>query len=691
MGMLNRWGQWAVITVLAGVAGLASAAWMALTLAEAGIFRAEWALAAGLLVGGGLAVWLRPAPDVDAPPIRWSVLIPLIALVVWAVWSAFPPGELILGGWDPGVYLHTAAQMVRHGSLQFPAPDLAALNPEGRELYARQLYAICEPFGGMRLLGDGRISPQFYHLYPALLAVTYGLGGIRAALAVNPVLHLAAVLGLFLLAGRLLGSARAGLIAALTLALNPIQIWQAKFCTAELIAQVLFIWGFYSLARAADPAESRRRTFAILAGFLLGAALLARYDALVPLTVIGLFWCWTWRAVDRPGVVIGLPFIGVALLATQAWWHQHAVAPFYAPLSAQVLPLLEVCGALALAGILFNFLPALIRNPILRLWTRWEKTIRWGVAGAVAVWIGFVWLIRPALHAGGSFAVRVDHLCRWMGWPAGLEILTGDDPWTLAYLQDAWGIAALALAFAGLIYFLYRERRVWALTWGLGTLGGLLVLSLNVHNDAFMMWVTRRFVPVVLPLLAVGLAAGGIALGRWFDRFRSGVGPTVATILCIGLLLIPAPSIWAMARYHDWPGLTDWFDRVAPRLPAAATVVCDQPGFAAPLRFLYGLHTLELRYRGPDARTRLLADLARRAEQGPVYLLTENTDGLETAPVEAQAVFTLRSEIFNTYRRGVPLTMKPRGAELVLYRHWPPGHKTPTRTKIRVTMPGPGQ
>jgi hypothetical protein len=682
--------RWAEVLAVAGVAGMATASWTALTLAEAGVFWTGWALVAGLLAAGGWLYGLRPLPTVNPPTIRRSLLVALVVVLAWAMWSAFPPGELILGGWDPGVYLHTAAQMVRHGSLQFPAPDLAALDPEGRELYARHLGAICEPFGGMRLLGDGQITPQFYHLYPALLAVAYGGGGIPAALSVNPLLHIAALLGLFLLAGRLLGSARAGLIAALVLALNPIQIWQAKFCTAEMLVQVLFIWGFYSLARAADPAEPRRRAFGVLAGFLLGATMLARYDSLIPLTVIGLFWAWTWRGVDRPGVVIGLPLIGAALLTLQAWWHQHAVAPFYAPLSAQVRPLLGVCGALAVAGLLFNVLPALFRNPVLRLWTRAEKILRWVAVGMVAGWIGFVWLIRPALHAGGTFAGRVAHLCRLVGWPGGRDILIGDDPWALAYLQDAWGIAALALSFAGMLGFLFRERRVWALTWGLGALGGLLVLSLNVHNDAFMMWVTRRFVPVVLPLLAVGLAFAGLSVGRWLDRFRPGAGPIAATLLCVGVLLIPAPSFWAMARHRDWPGLTAWFDRVVPGLPVGATVVCDQPGFGAPLRFLYGIRTLELRYRGADARTRLLADLARRAEHEPIYLLTENTDELETAPLEAQAAFTLRSEIFHGYRRGVPQDMKMRGAEFVLYRHWPPGHKTPTRTKIRVTFPGPG-
>lgn len=690
--MRRRWFQWATGGVLAGLVALAGMGWAALTLAEAGIFRWGWALAAGGLAGG-LAGWTlgRPSagPAGGSPPGGVAVALGLGAITAWAAWSAFPPGELILGNWDPGVYQHTAAQMVRHGSLQFPAPDLAALDAEGRDLYTRQLYAISEPFGGMRLLGDGRVTPQFYHLYPALLAVAHGLGGIQAALAVNPLLHLFSVWGIFLLASRLLGDRRPALLATLALALNPIQIWQAKFCTAELLAQALFIWGFYALARAADPAERRRAGWGLLAGGLIGATLLARYDALIPLAVLGVFWAWTWRMTDRPAVAIAAPALGIGLLAVQAWWHQQVIAPFYAPLSAQVKPLLALAGGLGALGLAWNAGPAAWRERILSMGRRVDSRLRRAAAIGVGLWLFFVGWVRPALRAGGSFSAGVDALARQVGWARGSEVLMGEDPWALAYLRDAWGMIALALAFVGLLIFLMRERRIWALSWGLGALGSLLVLSVNVHNDAFMMWVTRRFVPSVLPLLAIGFAAAAMALVTGFDRLRVGWGRWLAAAVCAGALLLTAPSTWAMARHRDWPGLVDWFDRVSARLPADALVVCDQPGFAAPLRFLYGFRTLELRYRGEDARSRMLADLARRAAQGPVYLLTGNDEALDDAPLEAQELFVLRSEIFHTYRRGVPREMKMRGAELVLYRHWPPGHRTPTRMKLHLKLAEP--
>ena len=90
-----------------------------------------------------------------------------------------------------------------------------------------------KPFAGFLLLPDGRVSPSFFHAYPALLAVALALGGIWGALLVNPLLAAAAVLALHALARRVVPSPWA-LAAPLALALNPALLWQAKFPTSEL-------------------------------------------------------------------------------------------------------------------------------------------------------------------------------------------------------------------------------------------------------------------------------------------------------------------------------------------------------------------------------------------------------------------------------------------------------------------------
>jgi len=102
--------------------------------------------------------------------------------------------------------MRLAAAVARSGSLLIEAPDLAGLGEEERQLLFRQRRTVSMPFQGMFLLADGRIAPQFYHLYPCLMAVAWSVGGVRAALLVNPLLNVAAILALYGLATLLLGS-----------------------------------------------------------------------------------------------------------------------------------------------------------------------------------------------------------------------------------------------------------------------------------------------------------------------------------------------------------------------------------------------------------------------------------------------------------------------------------------------------
>ncbi|MEX2607382.1 MAG: hypothetical protein WD708_08555, partial [Kiritimatiellia bacterium] len=158
-----------------------------------------------------------------------------------------PPGETIPGGWDPSVYVQTAAQISQQGGLLFDHPDVAAQPPHLQEILFRDVHGIPEPFGGMRLF-EGKVTPQFYHLYPSLMALVISLtGSVRAALWVNPLLNGVSILLMYRFASCWTGHRRWGALAALLMLLLPLQIWQAKFSTAEMLAQVLILSGTGSL------------------------------------------------------------------------------------------------------------------------------------------------------------------------------------------------------------------------------------------------------------------------------------------------------------------------------------------------------------------------------------------------------------------------------------------------------------
>ncbi|HEY8240721.1 MAG TPA: glycosyltransferase family 39 protein, partial [Kiritimatiellia bacterium] len=305
-------------------AGFMATAWSALALADLGRFSAWPCVVLGLLVALAVYYFARREMDNGHPPSQAETLASGAAAIIAAgtLFLSLPPSEMVLGGWDPGVYMHTAAAVSRGGSLRIDDPDLASLGPRERQVVARDLFGVVEPFGGMRVLPNGKTSPEFHHLYPSFLAVAYSAGGIRAAQAVNPLLCAVAVILIFLLAKRMLGSG-AALMAALLLAMNPAQVWQAGFSTAEPLTQVLLLGGLLYLGPAL---EGRSMLDAILCGAAFGLALLARYDTvllLVPLTLVVIVAWQRPLSTSHAQVAAGV----FALVLLHLFLHQRYVAP----------------------------------------------------------------------------------------------------------------------------------------------------------------------------------------------------------------------------------------------------------------------------------------------------------------------------------------------------------------------------
>ena len=187
-------------------------------------------------VAGGTGVML--SRDV------WALLPVLgIAVLLFA-----RPHEYLFGGWDPGVYLQTGANIAVTGGINFRDASLAAMDPEVRDLFLAHK-GVPELFSGFRVVrsADGFISPQFQHLYSCWCALFHEAGGLTAALRINALFALLAVLALYL-TGRTIFDRETGLLAAVMLAGNVAEIWFARFSTSEIVAQ-FFVWsGLYCFA-----------------------------------------------------------------------------------------------------------------------------------------------------------------------------------------------------------------------------------------------------------------------------------------------------------------------------------------------------------------------------------------------------------------------------------------------------------
>ena len=625
--------------------------WSGLWLAGQGRFLPSTTWWCGLIGGFVGLILARPFAR-TAPSASPRLLAAGLALISIALLPNLRQSERVLGGWDPGVYLHTASMVARAGAVKIVDPDLAALTELEREVIARNLFGVVEPFGGMRVLPTGETSPSFHHAYPCLMASVWPLGGQRAALWVNPLFHVGSVIALAILVGLLFG-ARFGWIGGVLLAASPAQIWQAGFSTAEMSTQFFLIAACVSLLLSQTRREGGIGA-AVLASLCLGFALLIRYDTilfLVPLMVLLLAGL---HAAPYPRRVLVM-IVALLPLVYHFYYIQTYIAPYYHPVSNMVMPVLGV--VVGLIGVWILFLRIFHRALTPRL-PALDRLLRMGLCGGFTVWLILVALVRPGLAEraatpDGSFmafvtgpdAGNIFHLPAFIGWPAFL-LATG------ALLVAIWRVRALvprAMLYAAIV--------------------SLVIITTHVFNDHFLMWVARRFIPVIIPLLVVMTVASLVAMTERWPTLRSWHLGLVVALLIAWMM----PGSVYVATHRDWPGLIAWYEQVVPAIPADATIFCDQPGFAAPLRYLHGIRAYELQRRGDDAREKLADVIRSRMEQGAsVYLLSMrgpiDHPGLTMTQV---AEFPLQSHILQDQSRWIPRATKSRGGDFVLYQIGP--------------------
>nr|WP_296758987.1 hypothetical protein [Roseiflexus sp.] len=211
----------------------------------------------------------QPSPF-NLPRPTFNLLLSAILLLF--VFLVTPPFETIIGVRDAGVYANAGFIMARTGSLTFtdplvaqiaadqqsPDPSLAdaarqaetnVLGVQNAQRFIATRLRAAGFFIDQGDLARGRVVPQGLHLFSAwigLLAAFFGMHGGLLAPAVTGLLGVWSVA----LLGRRIAGPWVGLLAALFLALNAVQVWFSRYSTAETTAQFLVFAGLYAFARA---------------------------------------------------------------------------------------------------------------------------------------------------------------------------------------------------------------------------------------------------------------------------------------------------------------------------------------------------------------------------------------------------------------------------------------------------------
>ncbi len=534
--------------------------WASLALAHLGVHSLPAVLALTAVAAVPVLVLVRRVR------VRADVPGVLVALACAAVAAALtvPGFSYGVADKDPGGYVSHAVVISDTGDFSFVDPVLATAAQD--PTFPVQLTSPGARFAGVwvRDASTGLIVPQFYHLWPALLASAHDAGGRTALLVTVPLMGVVSVLALCALLRRagdeLLGRSRVadaqrgtpGLVAAgaggLLLATNALQVWQARYPTTEVLAQALYVGVLLGIVVAL---RTGWRPAAGAAGLLVGVGWLNRADGLLlVLLSVGLGAAllatrrWDARATWFAG--------GLAAVTPHALLQAYDLAASYS--AANSIPPLPAVAAVVLACLAAALvLRVALGRPLARatqaLLQRRVQVVVGVFVLAAAGGLMALGYLRPRLFGADYFDYN------------GRAVRSYDES-VMARLTWFVSLPGFALVLAGLaVVVLLRWRAAaWAVV--LPTLVLFPLYGYSAMNSTRLMWWTRRYVPTVLPgiVVLVALAIAFLLLWRW--RGRAGSAATGAVAL-VGLLAVFLSQSLPLRAHDEFAGSFALAERVA--------------------------------------------------------------------------------------------------------------------------------
>lgn len=694
-GVYGWWRAWAMTrmsrleTVGVWLSGGPAVVCLAgILLADGGCFSllSLWLVVALLLVGAvGVWRWRRPSGDSvgdAAPPVpaeacgetwpwtsrTWSACVVLGVLL--AALPVLRPYTHLHGGWDPGEYVCTAANLARTGALRVQDPFFAAQDAPVRRML------MAEPDGNRRLLhsgylvqdeATGLLTPDFFHLYPVWLATFATVGGVHGAYWGQWVITILA-LAMFVLLLKTLFSARVAVIGLLLLAAGPGQVYFGRFTSAEMLTRFFLFGAFFWLASTLRQPAWRRD---LAAGVLCGLAFLVHSTSVIPLAGAALFLSghalWTGRLSSlRTLLVVAVG--GLLALLRNAMQTPVMTEFLFGFISRHPFLLLPAAGlaAAALAGLV---VAVRLRGRRRRAWVLpplAARVARMVPGVAVVAFLVYQGAIRPFDPAGG--------------WERLNMILAG----RMA--------GPLTVVLAG-VFFCRRRWTRWsggeALFW---FAGGLTAAVLIQYRMAYplVMWSLRRYMPLVVPLL---VAAGAVVLVDMASSASRRVRWAAMALLLVTLGGLGWES-WPMLRVREHRGLPAFTGRLAEAMAGADFILCDSIRYATPLRYAWGLPAYQFA-RQQDAvdtgEAAAAADLlaVRVATGQRVYYLTVSEGFAHPAfQLVPEGRFDQISEVLRMRLPTLPRTVLPAPNRARLFRCVPPGSEALNAPASRANRPG---
>lgn len=517
-------------TLVVGLAG-----GVALLAANLGVHSAPVVFAgvALLLVLGAVLSRRRTAGLRIVRPVKGSwMVLPALAL---AALLMFPGFRYAAGDKDPGIYVLHAQSISDSGELRI---EKSALQRTG--VFTQDDTSGTQWRGFEPATGKATIVPSFYHLWPALLATAFDVMGFRALSVAVPLLGLLGVLLIFALARRVVPPWVAG-VSALLLATNMMQVWQARYPSTEVLAQVLFVGALFAVVVAV---QTRAVPIALVGGTLVTVGFLTRGEGVL-LVMLALLAAGVAIGADLHRRLAWWFAVGVLWPLPLAVFQAYVVAKGYSlnngvPSASTLGAVLVMAAGVAVAGSWRRYGPrawhrltSWVARPRVSWWIRAVVT-----AGAVVLFVigGLRPLFGLAYGDRNGDSIRtfdersLHRLALFFGWPA-LVLMLGGFVWAVWAKWSALRTIVVSSATAFLVLFLYKAR-----------------------NSPQMMWWGRRFIPSAVPAIVLLAAMALCAVVVLRPRRRRAGYAVVGAVLAFTVVMQTAQS-WGL-RGHDEKGGT---------------------------------------------------------------------------------------------------------------------------------------
>jgi hypothetical protein len=594
-----------------------------------------------------------------------SALLPL-ALIALGGWLYFPSAEYIIGGRDPGVYINEGIQIAQRGQIVIKDPMVTAVPPAFRELFFPDNHS--PNYYSHRFMGffiedpdRGVVVGQLPHLFPASVAIAYGITGLTGAINAVGWWTTLGLLSVYFAASRLIGR-RAALLAAVLLAINVMSIWFGRYPNSEVVMQTLL----FAALLAFDHARIGARVFfGVVAGALLGLMLFLRYEIVLAYISVGVAAMILPAVRQKVGVAFGLALLplgiaGYLYLKGPLWPYA-----FY-PLTFTQDHFLTLFAAIVVATVLVR---GLLHVERVRLFVARATPVAVAVTlAALAIYAYFFRTMTGRLAYGDMIAFRT---FAWYVGPWVLAVAVAGA--TVLFARRFWDAPALFLTLAAFsVFFFYKTR---------------------VIPEHF--WAARRFVGVTLPGVAICLAAtvdwlvtnriaAGVIdrlAGRPESGWRLGLREGLAFLFAAVIAAPIAVTFWRISEpilHHvEYEGLVPKLEalskQIGPRdllLVEARNAGSDLHVLAPPLAYIYAHDVLVLMSPVPEREAMGgFLEWARSRYDNILFLGGGGTD-LLTSKVGAIPVSADRFQVpeYETVLNAMPTHARRKDLGYGLYR-----------------------